>query len=288
MAEERRDGGDYIQTGGCSELPHCSSLTTKELQQNWREEKRRERPHSLLFELPSYRVINTTFGKHVVFEVVIMRSGSFDAHRVSVERRYSDFFKLHQTLLKEFNEELDEIILPGKLLTGNFNTECLLERRIALQDYVAKLYAKGCVRYSIHFANFFTDQEMKKAHNLLRAGQFKPCLHLLQLVLEIQEKLAPWQSATLTVHTLATLAVCHRDLDEPEEAYAAANRALPAVRRYGLKEYRAPLLQTLLDVGYSLGRPVAQVQDELMAVRDAERGRVNTRSLKELVVHMFV
>uniref|UniRef100_A0A8C6S729 Sorting nexin 20 n=1 Tax=Neogobius melanostomus TaxID=47308 RepID=A0A8C6S729_9GOBI len=269
-------------------MPRCSSLTTKELQQNWREEKRRERPHSLLFELPSYRVAETIFSKHVVFEVVIMRAGSFDSHRVSVERRYSDFFKLHQALLQQFEEELDEITLPKKLLTGNFNPECLLERQLALQDYVAKLYAKRCVRYSTHFANFFTDQEMKKAHKLLRAGQFGQCLRLLQLVLEIQEKLAPWQSATLTVHTLAALAVCYRDLEEPEEAYAAAHRALPAVRRYGLKEYRAPLLEMLVDVGYSLGRPVAQVQEELLGVRDAERGRVDTRSLKEVVVHKFV
>lgn len=285
MAEEEggRNRGGYIEAA-----PRCSSLTTKELQQNLKEEKKRERPHSLLFELPSYRVKETAFSKHVVFEVVIMRSGSFDSHRVSVERRYSDFSKLHQTLLEEFSEELDEITLPPKLLRGNFSPECLLQRRLALQDYVAKLYAKRCVRYSLHFADFFTHQEMKTAHNLLRAGQFKQCLQSLQLVLGIQERLAPWQSATLTVHTLAALAVCHRDMEQLEEAYAAAHRALPAVRRYGLKEYRAPLLQTLLDVGYSLGRPVAQLQDELMAVRDGERGRVDTRSLKELVVHKYV
>lgn len=284
MAEEERGrNGNYFETG-----PSCSNMTTKELQQNWSEEKRRQRPHKLLFEVPLYRVIETAFSKHVVYQVVIMRSGSFDSHRVSVERRYSDFFKLHQTLLKEFDEELDEIILPRKLLTGNFNPECLLERRVALQDYIAKLYAKRCVRYSIYFADFFTNPEMKKAHNLLRAGQFKQCLQLLQLVLEIQEKLAPWQSATLTVHTLAALAVCYRDLDELEESYATMYRALPAVRRYGLKEYRAPLLQMLVDVGYALGRPVAQVQDELLTVRDAERGRVDTRSLKEVVVHKFL
>ncbi|KAJ0069887.1 hypothetical protein NL108_016049 [Boleophthalmus pectinirostris] len=267
-----------------------SSLTTKELQQNWREEKRQERPRWLLFELPSHRVRETVFSRHVVYEIVIMRSGSFDSHRVSIERRYSDFAKLHQTLLDEFQEELDEILLPKKLLTGNFNPEQLLERRLALQDYIAKLYAKRCVRYSEHFANFFTHQEMKKAHNLLRAGQFTQSLELLQLVLEIQEKLAPWQSPTFMVPTLAALAVCHRDLEKPEEAYESAHRALPAVRRYRLNamEYHAPLLQMLVDLGYSLGRPVGQMQEELMALRDAERGRVDTRSLKEIVVHKFV
>ncbi|KAK7880769.1 hypothetical protein WMY93_032582 [Mugilogobius chulae] len=117
-----RDQGAYRTESIVSYLiPRSSSLTTKELQQNLREEKSRERPHSLLFELPSHRVKETAFSKHVVFEVVIMRSGSFDSHRVSIERRYSDFDKLHQSLLQEFDEELEEITLPRKLLTGNFN-----------------------------------------------------------------------------------------------------------------------------------------------------------------------
>lgn len=269
-------------------IPRCSSLTTKELQQNWKEVKRRDRPVTLLFEIPSYRIVEQAFSKHVVYEVVVMRSGSFDSRRVSVERRYSDFFKLHHSLLEEFNEELDEVVLPRKLLTANFHPECLLERRLSLQDYVAKLYATRCVRYSPLFAAFFTDPEQKKAHGLLRAGQFKAALEWLQTVLEIQEKLAPWQSPTSTVHTLSALAVCHRDLAEPEQAFAVAHKALPAVRRYGLKDYRAPLLELLVDLGYQLGRPVAQMQEELMSVRDAERGKLSTRSLKELVVQKFL
>lgn len=87
--------------------------------------------------------------------------------------------------------------------------------------------------------------------------------------------------------TLSALAVCYRDLDEPEQAFAAAQRALPAVRRYRMKHYRAALLDLLVDVGYQLGRPVAQLQEELTVLRDAERGEVSSRSLKELVVQEF-
>ncbi|CAL1594767.1 unnamed protein product [Knipowitschia caucasica] len=266
----------------------CSSLTTAELQHNWKEEKSRERPLKLLFQLPSHRETQTVFSRHVVFQVVVMRSGSFDSHRVSVERRYSDFSKLHQTLLQEFNEELDEISLPPKLLTGNFSEECLLERRRALQNYLSALSANPCVRRCAHFADFFTDPELRKAHSLLRAGQFHSALEMLKLVLQIQEKLAPWQSATFAVHTLAALAVCHRDLDEEEQAYAAADRALLTVRQYGPSQYRGPLLQLLVDVGFSLGRRVAQLQDEMLRLREAQRGRVDTRSLKEIVIQSFV
>lgn len=223
-----------------------------------------------------------------VYEIVVMRSGSFDSRRVSVERRYSDFFHFHHELLEEFNEELEEVVLPRKHLKGNFSPEIISERRLSLQDYLAKLYAVRCVRRSPHFSRFFTEQEQKQAHSLLRAGKFQLAVEQLQTVLEIQEKLLPWQKPTLMVLTLAALAVCYRDLEEPGQAFAAAQRALPPVRRYGLKHYRAALLELLVDLGYHLGHPVAQLQEELTVLRDAERGEVSSRSLKELVVLEFI
>ncbi|XP_029992246.1 sorting nexin-20 [Sphaeramia orbicularis] len=291
MAEAQGRAKDLTETDtplDPDEIPRCSSLTTKELQQNWKAEKQGDRPVRLLFEIPSFRIIHHALSKYVAYDVVVMRSGSFDSHRVSVERRYSDFSRLHHKLLEEFDDELEEVVLPRKLLSGNFNPENIAERQLALQDYLAKLYATRCVRYSALFSSFFTEQEQKKAHGLLRAGQFKSALEQLQTILEIQEKLAPWQSSTLTVHTLCAIAVCYRDLDKPEQAFAAAQKALPPVRRYGLANYRAPLLELLVDLGYQLGRPVAQLQEELMELRDAERGMVSPRSLKEVVVQEFI
>ncbi|XP_023252786.1 sorting nexin-20-like [Seriola lalandi dorsalis] len=270
------------------EAPSCSSLTTKELQQNLRAVKQRQRLVRLMFEIPSTRIVDRALSKYVVYEIVVMRSGSFDSHRVSVERRYSDFSRFHHKLQEEFGEELEEVLLPRKLLTGNFSPDIISERRLALQDYLAKLYSVRCARHSPHFPTFFTEQEQRRAHSLLRAGQFQAALQQLQVVLEIQEKLLPWQSPTLIVPTVCALAVCYRDLEQPEQAFAAAQRALPPVRRYGLKRYRASLLDLLVDLGYELGRPVAQIQDELTALRDAERGEVTSRSLKELVVQEFV
>ncbi|XP_068168935.1 sorting nexin-20 isoform X2 [Antennarius striatus] len=267
--------------------PSCSCLTTKELQQNWREVKQRERPVRLLFEIPSSRIVEQTVHKYVVYQVVVMRSGSFDSRRVFVERRYSDFSCFHHKLLEEFDEELEEVVLPRKLLTGNFSPEIISERRLSLQDYLAKLYAIRCVRRSPHFPKFFTEQEQKRAHTLLRAGQFRLALEQLENILEIEEKLLPWQRPTLIVPTLCAMAVCYRDLKEPEQAFGAAQRALPPVRRYGLKQYRAALLGLLVDVGYELGRPVAQLQEELIRTKDVERGEVSSRSLKELVIRAF-
>lgn len=216
-----------------------------------------------------------------------MRSGSFDSHRVSVERRYNDFAHFHHKLLEEFKEELEDVVLPRKLLKGNFSPEIISERRLSLQDYLAKLFATPCVRHSPLFPVFFTQQEQRQAHSLVRAGQFQQALLQLQTILQIQEKMLPWQKPTLTVPTLAALAVCHRDLEELGQAVAAAQRALPPVRRYKLKHYRAALLELLVDLGYQLGHPVAQLQEELTVLREAERGEISSRSLKEIVVHEF-
>ena len=49
-----------------------------------------------------------------------MRSGRFDSRRVSVERRYSDFSCFHHKLQQEFRDELEDLVLPPKRLSGNF------------------------------------------------------------------------------------------------------------------------------------------------------------------------
>ncbi|XP_056138608.1 sorting nexin-20, partial [Lampris incognitus] len=269
------------------EGPSCSCLTTKELQQNLRDVKQGQKTIKLLFEIPSSRIIGHVLSKYVVYQIIVIRTGSYDPKHGFVERRYSDFVHLHQQLVEEFSEELEDITVPRKLLTGNFNTDSISDRRLALQDYLAKLYAVRCVRYSHRFQAFFTEQEQMHAHGLLRAGQFRASQVQLQTVLDIQEKLAPWQSPALLVPTLCALAVCHYDLEEPGEAFTIARRALLPVRRYGLKEYRAPLLDLLVNLGYQLGHPVAQLQEELTLFRDAERGLVTVCSLKELVVQKF-
>ncbi|XP_053742182.1 sorting nexin-20 [Synchiropus splendidus] len=269
-------------------VPSSSSLTTKELQQNLKLVKRRDRPIRLLFDIPSARIVERALSKYVLYKVVVMRSGSFDNICLPVERRYSDFCRFHHKLQEEFSEELEDVLLPRKLLSGNFDPENIVERRLGLRDYLAKLYATRCVRYSPRFPEFFTEQEQKRAHSFLRAGQFKSALDELQLILGIQERMEPWQSATLLVPTLCAMAVCYRDLEEPEQAFAAAHRVLPTLRRYKVDKYRTPVLEMLVDLGYQLGKPVAQLQDELTKLRDGERGEVSYCSLKELVVQEFI
>lgn len=217
---------------------------------------------------------------------MVIRSGSYDRERVAIERRYSDFLHLHQQLLQDFSEELEEVALPRKKLVGNFSEENIAERRVALCDYLTQLYARRYIRRSPAFIAFFTHPELKIGYNLLRGGRFSQALEVLQSALVLQEKLTTHDRA-LPVPTLCALLVCQRDLEEFQSAFQTGLRALPAVRRYGLTRYRAPLLEAMVDLGYKLENPVAQLQDELIKVQNSPHGPASPVSLKELVVQEF-
>ncbi|XP_061750693.1 sorting nexin-20 isoform X1 [Nerophis ophidion] len=259
-----------------------SSLTTKELQQRWREAKGTQRAHKVLFDIPSSCVVEDACCKHVVrhqkvYQVAVMACGSFSTRHVIVERRYSDFSHFHQKLTEEFGEEVEDLALPCKHLAGPVGG-----RGLALQDYLNQAFAVRCVRHSPLVPDLLTGKELSRARASLRGGQFRAALEQLHTVLQIQEKLAPWQRPTQLVPVLAAIAVCHRDLGEPLEAVAAAHRALPVVRRWKMNDYLGGLLETLVDLSYGLQRPVAHLQEELMALRD--RHAASWRSLKEVVV----
>ncbi len=222
-----------------------------------------------------------------VYQVVVIRSGSYDCERVSIERRYSDFLHLHRELLPEFSEEMEDIVMPRKKMTGNFSKENIAARRVALRDYLTQLYSLRCVRKSQSFLAFFTHKELKTSYDLLRGGRFSRAIEGLQKVLVLQEKLSS-HNPTLVVPTLCAILVCQRDLEDFDAAFQTGRRALPTVRRYKLRQYQGPLLEALVDLGYSLGLPVAQLQDELTREQDSPNGQVSDMSLKELVVHEFV
>ncbi|XP_017555486.1 sorting nexin-20 isoform X1 [Pygocentrus nattereri] len=271
---------------GASPGISASCLTTAELQQHWRAVKQEIRCIKLLFEIPSARTIEQASSKYVVYQIVVIRSGSYDRERVAIERRYSDFFHLHQQLLQDFSEELEEVMLPKKKLVGNFSEENISERRVALCDYLTQLYARRYIRRTRAFIAFFTHPELKTAYDLLRGGRFSQALEVLEKALVLQRKLSTHDQALL-VPTLCALVVCQRDLGDIHDAFQTGHMALPAVRRYGFTRYRAPLLEAMVDLGYKLEHPVAQLQEELIKVQNSPHGPVSLVSLKELVVQEF-
>ncbi|XP_033613654.1 sorting nexin-20 [Fukomys damarensis] len=149
-----------------------SSMTTRELQEYWRSEKGHWKPVKLLFEIASARIEQRRVSKFVMYQIVVIQTGSFDSNKAVLERRYSDFEKLQKSLLKSYREEIEDVVFPGKLLTGNFSEEMIGERRLALREYLRMLYAIRVVRRSRELLDFLTRPELREAFGCLRAGQY--------------------------------------------------------------------------------------------------------------------
>ncbi|XP_020038108.2 sorting nexin-20 isoform X4 [Castor canadensis] len=263
-----------------------SSMTTRELQENWQKEKGRWKPVRLLFEIASARIEERRVSKFVVYQIVVIQTGSFDSHKAVVERRYSDFEKMHKSLLKSFGEEIEDVAFPRKHLTCNLAAATISERARLLKDYLRQLYAIRAVRRSRDFVDFLTRPELREAFGCLRAGQYARALDVLGRVLPLQEKLtAHWPPAL--VPALCAVLVCHRDLERPAEAFAAGERALHCLQAREGHRYYVPLLEAMVRLAYELGKDLVSLQGRLddSRLRKPSHGGF---TLKELTVREYL
>ncbi|VCX04188.1 unnamed protein product, partial [Gulo gulo] len=191
-----------------------SSMTTGELQEYWRKEKRCWKRVKLLFEVASARIEERKVSKFVMYQIVVIQTGSFDSNKAVLERRYSDFETLQKNLLKTFREEIEDIAFPKKHLVGNFTEEMISERKLAFKEYLTLLYAIRCVRRSREFIDFLTRPELREAFGCLRGGQYGRALDILVRVVPLQEKLTA-HCPVMVVPALCAMLVCHRDLERP-------------------------------------------------------------------------
>ncbi|XP_008576468.1 PREDICTED: sorting nexin-20 isoform X1 [Galeopterus variegatus] len=267
-------------------LSSNSSMTTRELQEYWKNEKCHWKHVKLLFEIASARIEERKVSKFVMYQIVVIQTGSFDSDKAILERRYSDFEKLQKTLLKTFREEIEDVVFPRKLLTGNFSEAMIRERQLALREYLGLLYAIRAVRRSRPFIDFLTQPELAEAFGCLRAGKYREALDVLVRVLPLQEKLTA-HCPLAVVPALCAMLVCHRDLERPAEAFAAGERALRCLQAREGHRYYAPLLDAMIGLAYTLGKDFVSLQERLEASqlrKPTHRGF----TLKELAVREYL
>ncbi|KAM4834000.1 sorting nexin-20 isoform 2-T3 [Thomomys bottae] len=263
-----------------------SSMTTRELQECWQKEKGHWKPVKLLFEIASARIEERKLSKFVLYQIVVVQTGSFDSGRAVVERRYSDFERLHRSLRKAFAEEMEDVALPRKRLAGCLAAAAVGERARALREYLRQVHAIRAVRRSREFADFLTRPELCEAFGCLRAGRYARALELLGRALPLHEKLtAHWAPAR--VPALCALLLCHRDLGRPDDAFAAGERALRCLQARESHRYYRPLLDAMVHLAYALGKDFVSLQallEESRLRRPADR----SVTLKELTVREYL
>ncbi|XP_018419131.1 PREDICTED: sorting nexin-20 [Nanorana parkeri] len=295
LPEEAEHSGNTVNDESSEDQPQENNnspprehhlMTTRELQLYWQKEKYDGKPVRLLFQIQSTRIAEDFLSKFVLYKIVIIKTGSFDRKKVFIERRYSDFEKLHRNLLKNFKDEMEDVVFPKKILMGNLTEEIIRKRMVALRDYLGELYAIQCVRKSFQYAAFFIESELEEGYSCIRGGQYKRATESLQQVLYLQEKLVE-HCPIMIVQTLCALVVCHKDMDQLENAYEIGLRALELLEKHSRHRYYNPLLDTLISLAYKLEKDFLSLREKLengdnRSRRSGYEGEMIT--LKELVV----
>lgn len=263
-----------------------SGMTTRELQEYWRGEKGARKPVRLLFDIASARIEEGTLSRFVMYQVVVIQTGSFDSAKAVLERRYSDFQALHRGLRRAFPEETEDVAFPPRQLLGNLAPALVAARARALGEFLRQAYGLRCARRSPELRAFLTRPELRAAFGCLRAGQYARALDALGRALPLLERLTGHCPAA-AVPALCAALLCHRALERPLEAFAAGERALERLRAREGHRYYAPLLDAMVPLAYALGRDYVSLQRRL---EDCQLRRPGPRglTLKELAVREYL
>uniref|UniRef100_A0A672UAZ9 PX domain-containing protein n=1 Tax=Strigops habroptila TaxID=2489341 RepID=A0A672UAZ9_STRHB len=165
-----------------------------------------------------------------MYKIIIFQTGSFDSNKSVIERRYSDFEKLHRNLLEEFSEEMEDVTFPKKTLSGNFTEEIINERKLAFKGYL-RLLSSGSI--------------------WLPAGW---PVHQTRLTRGNPVSIVP---------TLCDIVVCHKDLENPESTFEYGEKALSCLCMHTSHKYYMPLLETMITLAYELGKDFLSLQEKL-------------------------
>ncbi|KAG8563357.1 hypothetical protein GDO81_016034 [Engystomops pustulosus] len=287
--ETVEEGAQSDNPSGNSSSCHHHLMTTRELQLYWNKEKYNEKPVKLLFQIQSTRIAEDFLSKFVMYQIVIIKTGSFDGKKVFIERRYSDFENLHRNLLKDYKEEMEDIVFPKKVLMGNLNEEMINKRMVTLKDYLEELYSIKCIRKSQKFIAFFIEHELEEGYSCIRGGQYSKAVGIIQQVIYLQEKLVE-HFPTLMVPSLCALVVCHKDLNQAEVAYEFGMKAVELLEKHTMHKYYTPLLDTLISLAYKIGKDFVMLREKLQ-INETKLKRTfdfEMLTLKELVIQEYV
>ncbi|XP_067905532.1 sorting nexin-20 isoform X2 [Heterodontus francisci] len=264
-----------------------ATLTTKQLLQYWNAVNKKVKPIRLLFEIPETRTVEHQGSKYVMYKVVVIKSGTYDGSQAYIERRYSDFEKLHKNILKNFKEEIEGITFPKKIMAGNFMQEKITERKLAFTDYLGQLYAIKDIRESDEFIEFFFLPEVREGYGCLRSGQYNRALNCLLNVLTLQEKLCMRYYDRLVL-TLSAISVCCRDLGNIDDAYQFCEKGGLILHNHSRHKYLIPLLKVQITLGNELGKNMRHLQQKVTELEERHGYQSNLPSLKELVVQEYI
>ncbi|XP_074645156.1 sorting nexin-20-like isoform X2 [Tubulanus polymorphus] len=238
------------------------------------------------FEISSARIVKNGRRKHVLYTILIIRIGRLDEAQATIERRYSDFERLHETLKKKYEEIIEGISFPKKVISGNFKTETIAKRSRAFEQYLMHLYGIDIIQMSKEFATFFYYKDLRLAYEFICHGDYIEALPLLHNSVNIQDKLLGEMHKEV-IATMCAIVAVNTALEEFQEAYEWAETALKCIGKRENIRYLIPLLQISIRLCWTLGKDKKDLEMRLEDLRKRQFPVDVAQTLLELAVQRF-
>ncbi|KAG8190441.1 hypothetical protein JTE90_009278 [Oedothorax gibbosus] len=244
----------------------------------------RKSSQRIAFEIVSAKTISDAKKKYVSYTVLVKRAPGLETQPGVLERRYSDFLSLYQTLKRRYPSSVGDFPFPKKAIMGNFTADVITERSVGFQHFLAFAYSIRELRKSEELAEFLYNREIQEAHRMMKLAQFEDSAVLLENVYFVQEKVLE-EGSFSTYYTLCVLVACLNAVDNVSEAQKYAEAALELAPQHETHELTVPLLVLAVRLWWAVGKEKRGLERRIQEMRQSGVNTDKQPTLLELVLH---
>lgn len=238
--------------------------------------------------MPPAEPENASVKKFVVYDLNVRLDSTkcTDPNPITIERRYTDFLSLYDSLRKDHGALMNSVIFPKKAFMGNFSSVLIAERSTAFEAFLDHIVSSSVLRESPHFLHFLEGIELTRACQLLDERRNEQAVPMLEDTFKLLNKVYLDRSKAvllLLCRLVAACTTCPVPHPGAEKWCELALRRYDSVSDAELLSLYIPLLQTCTHLWWQRGRDNQFLQDRLKSLSSKGINVKETKTLAQAI-----
>ncbi|XP_077297272.1 sorting nexin 21 isoform X2 [Arctopsyche grandis] len=211
-----------------------------------------------------------------------------------IQRRYTQFLELYNSLKKDFSSLMSTFNFPKKVMVGNFSSALIACRSAYFVSLLEHIIKETRLREAQCTMAFFQDVELAEAKNLMNANKYDQALSTLENLFKLLNRVYTDRSH-IVIMSLCRLVACgiggssatsseNAVLAGPTERWAKlALHRFDGVSDTDLLSLYVPLLKSCILIWKTLGKDSKSLEDTLDNMKRVGMRVDNSSSLSEAI-----